>query len=89
MIHSLEQLCLGQPEWEQQCEQFKNAERLTTLVWIALQMGLLLARLLVAQELACRAQQPTLWGDCPTCGSRLHSKGWQPRELQTLVGKIG
>jgi len=42
MIHSLEQLCLNRPEWEQHCDQFKNAEQLTALVWIALPMGLLL-----------------------------------------------
>jgi len=88
MISSLEQLCLGQPEWKQHCEQLRSAESLSALVWIALQMGLLMARLLVEQELAHRAQQQRDWGNCPTCGTPLHAKGWQPRTMQTLVGKI-
>jgi hypothetical protein len=88
MISSLEQLCLGQPEWEQRCEQLRSAESLSSLAWIALQMGLLMTRLLVEQELGHRAQQQRDWGNRPTCGTQLHSKGWQPRTMQTLVGKI-
>jgi hypothetical protein len=46
------------------------------------------ARLLVESTLWDRAQKPVPWGDCPHCGHRLQSKGWQPRQLETGVGKI-
>jgi hypothetical protein len=88
MIPPIEQICSEQPEWQQHCEQLRAASSLSAIVWTALQMGLLLARLIVEQELTWRAHQPMTWGSCLTCGSRLHSKGWQSRQLQTGVGKI-
>jgi hypothetical protein len=88
MIPLIEQICPEQPEWQQHCEQLRQAVSLSAIVWNALQMGLLLARLMVEQELARRSQAPTAWGICTTCGSRLHSKGWQARQMQTVVGKI-
>jgi hypothetical protein len=88
MIPCFEPLCLEQSEWEQYCQQMAAAQHLSGMVWIALQMGLLIARRLVEQELGQRAVQPTIWGNCVKCGTRLQSKGWQGRSLQTLVGKI-
>jgi formate dehydrogenase maturation protein FdhE len=88
IIPPIEQNCPEQSEWQQYCEQLREASSLSAIVWNALQMGLLLARLMVEQELTRRAEEPTAWGTCPTCGSRLHSKGWQSRQMQTLVGKI-
>lgn len=88
IIPPIEQICPEQSEWQQHCEQLWAASSLSAIVWNALQMGLLLARLMVEQELTRRSQMPTAWGTCTTCGSRLHSKGWQSRQMQTLVGKI-
>jgi sigma54-dependent transcription regulator len=88
MIPLVEQLCQNQPEWEQYRVQMAAAQSLSSIVWIALQMGLFMARQLVQQELERRAAQPTDWGNCVQCGRRLQSKGWQGRSLQTLVGKI-
>ena len=89
MISVFEPFCLEQPEWKQYCEQMAAAQQLSGIVWIALQMGLFIARQLVEQELGRRAAQPTVWGDCSKCGTRLHSKGWQARSLETVVGKVG
>jgi hypothetical protein len=88
MIPSLESLCQAHPEWQQYQQQLREAAPLSALVWIALQMGLFLARRLVEQELAERASHATPWGNCSQCGTRLHSKGWQARSIQTVVGKI-
>ena len=88
MVTSLELLCQAHPEWEQYCQQMTAAQSLSGIVWIALQMGLFIARQLVQQELGHRAAQPSVWGTCEQCGTRLQSKGWQGRSLQTLVGKI-
>ena len=87
-IASLEQLCIHQPEWNQRYEDLQTTQSLSAMVWIALQMGLLVARLLVESTLWDRAQNPVAWGECPTCGHRLQSKGWQPRHLETVVGTI-
>jgi len=46
------------------------------------------ARQLVERELGHRAAQATVWDNCVKCGNRLHSKGWQARSLETVVGKI-
>jgi hypothetical protein len=88
MIPSLEQLCQAHPEWQQYWKQMTEAEHLSAMVWVALQMGLFIARRVVEQELGYRAARSTAWGHCPQCDTRLHSKGWQARSLQTVVGKI-
>jgi hypothetical protein len=87
-IASLEQLCIDQREWNQRYEELQTAPSLSAMVWIALTMGLLVARLLVESALSDRAQKPVAWGDCPSCGHRLQSKGWHPRQMETGVGTI-
>jgi hypothetical protein len=89
MITAFETICLEQAEWQQYREQLAEAKQLSGMIWIALQMGLWMARQLLEQELGQRAAQATHWGNCSTCGTRLHSKGWQARSLETIVGKIG
>jgi hypothetical protein len=68
MILSLEQLCQGKPEWEKRCEQLRSAPTLSEMVWIALQMALYIARMLLEKELENRAKQPVAWGNCSKCG---------------------
>jgi hypothetical protein len=89
IIAALAELCLGQPEWAERYAALQSAKSLSEMVWIALQMGLMVARFRLEQALEERAQERVTWGDCAHCGTRLHAKGWQPRTIQTLVGKIG
>ena len=79
---------LSCPEFQDQAEALKVSASLSQMVCIVLQMGLLFARWLLEDELARRAQEPVVWSVCPSCGHRLHSKGWQGRQMQTLVGEI-
>ncbi len=58
------------------------------MVMVALQVGLMVARWLLESALKRRAQAPEAWPNCPHCGSRLHSKGLQRRQMQTSVGAI-
>lgn len=76
------------PEWTEQSEALKTASRLPQMVLIALNLGLMLARWMLEGELERRAQEKSPWPLCVTCGKRLHSKGWEPRQMQTLVGNI-
>lgn len=64
------------------------ATTLPAMVTVALQVGLMVARWLLESELNRRAQAPQAWPNCPHCGSRLHSKGFLRRQMQTLVGAI-
>jgi hypothetical protein len=69
-------------------QRFQQSQTLSQLVLTAWQLGLWFARTLVEQELEARAQRPTVWGTCRVCGRRLHSKGFAPRQVLTLVGVV-
>jgi len=79
---------LDHDEFLEQTEALKVATSLSQMVYIVLQMGLFLARWLLEDELSRRASKALVWPMCPTCGTRLHSKGWESRQMQTLVGDI-
>ena len=88
MLATLLDLYLHDPDWHQFNTRLKSATRLSTVVLIAWQIGLWMARALVTQQVSDRAQAPTRWGVCPQCGQRLRSKGLVSRQLLTLVGPI-
>jgi len=47
-----------------------------------------LAALLVEEEVKRRAKLPETWPQCPHCGKRLRSKGFEAREIRTLIGLV-
>ncbi|QUY40377.1 hypothetical protein HRE53_33200 (plasmid) [Acaryochloris sp. 'Moss Beach'] len=79
---------LAHDEFLEQTEALKVSTSLSQMVYIVLQMGLFLARCLLEDELSRRAKAVFVWPVCTTCGTRLHSKGWESRQMQTLVGTI-
>jgi hypothetical protein len=79
---------LESPEAQGGVEALSKATSLGGMVLVALEFGLRVARWLLEQELTRRAQAPSAWPPCPHCGSRLHSKGFQPRRMRTLVGEV-
>jgi hypothetical protein len=79
---------LEQPDCQARLSGLSAAITLPAMVMVALQVGLMVARWLLETELKRRAQAPSDWPTCPHCGSRLHSKGFQRRQMQTLVGAI-
>jgi hypothetical protein len=58
------------------------------LVWLGLQLGLLFAWLAVDQELNNRAIELTNWHKCTGCHKQIWSKGFRPRQMETLIGRI-
>jgi peptidoglycan biosynthesis protein MviN/MurJ (putative lipid II flippase) len=88
ILPSIEALLSERPEWQQHIEHLQSATRLTALVWIALQMGLLFARLVLESVLNERGQAATEWACCGVCGKRLRSHGYRVRQITTLVGEI-
>ena len=76
------------PESQAHLSALSAATTLPEMVMVALQVGLMVARWLLETELMRRAHRPQDWGQCPHCGRRLHSKGFQQRQMQTLVGGI-
>lgn len=79
---------LATPPWQEHSAALHSAASLSEMVCQVLKMGLMLARWLLEAELERRAQEPCEWSSCPSCGHRLNSKGWQSRQVQTLVGQI-
>lgn len=88
ILTSIETIWPENAEWQERCAQLASAETLTALVWIALQMGLWMAKMLLEAELNQRGQMATTWPDCPECGKRLRSKGYRARQMMTIVGEI-
>jgi len=88
MLTSIEQLVGNNSDWQQLSQRLSQATSLSGIVLVAWQMGIWLARGIVSQQLAVRAQAPSPWGDCPVCGSRIVSKGFASRQMLTLVGVV-
>jgi hypothetical protein len=88
IVASIEQICPDQQEWLEQCELLVKAESLAAIVWVAMQMGLWIARGIVEAELRRRAKVIVEWSKCQQCGHKLQSKGWRERQIETVIGKI-
>jgi hypothetical protein len=88
IAHLLEQFDQNTQKFQQQLNSLKQASSLEAIVWASWLMALELAKQIIDSELARRAQLPTSWTKCPHCGTRLHSKGMRPRQIQTLVGVV-
>jgi len=88
IVSSIEEVCQQCPEWSKQWSLFEQADSLSAKVCMALQLGLLFARLLVETDLNQRAQIPHPWPECSHCGHRLRSKGFRPRQMMTLIGVV-
>lgn len=43
---------------------------------------------MVEQELGRRAEMPTAWPECVSCGQKLQSKGFRGRQMQTMIGTV-
>ena len=87
-VQHLESLYPDLAEWTSKCEQLRQAKTLPELVWLGLQLALLFARLAVEQELNNRSLEPTNWGKCSGCQQQIRSKGFRPRQMETLIGCI-
>jgi hypothetical protein len=87
-VQHLESLYPDRSEWLSRCEQLRQASTLPDLVWMALQLGLLFARLAVEQELNNRSLELTNWEKCSGCQQQIRSKGFRPRQMETLIGCI-
>jgi hypothetical protein len=87
-VQHLEDLYPDLAEWTFNCEQLRQATTLPEMVWIGLQIGLLFARLAVEQQLNHRAIEPNNWPKCTGCQKQIRSKGFRPRQMSTLIGRI-
>ena len=81
-------ICQIDPSFQELFEAIDNAPTLTALIMCALHLARALAVRLVEEILTERSQIPTQWSDCPKCGKRLHSKGFVPRQINSLIGVI-
>jgi hypothetical protein len=65
-----------------------EAQTLTQLILAVWPLARVLARHIVEAVLAERAQRPSAWPPCPTCGTALRSKGFAQRQLMSLFGPL-
>src|SRR5437867_10637607 len=66
-------------------EETRTLTALRLAVW---PLARTLAIPIVASVLAARAQAPTCWPPCPTCGTPLRSKGLATRQVTSLFGPV-
>jgi len=77
-----------EPFFQELIEAIDNASTLTLLILSAWHLAQALAVRLVEEVLIERSQSPTQWSGCPKCGKRLHSKGFVPRQINSVIGVI-
>jgi hypothetical protein len=70
-------------------EKIDKASKLSALVLATLSLARTLAVMILEFELNRRAREPTKWPHCPSCGSKIESKGFRRRSVLTLAGVIG
>jgi len=84
----IDSICQSDPSLQELIEAIVNASSLTLLVLSACRLACVLAVKLVEEVLTQRAQPPTQWPRCPKCGKRLRSKGFIPRQINSIIGVI-
>lgn len=77
-----------EPSFQELIEAIETASTLTLLIISGWQLARALAVRLVEEVLSERSQNPTQWTECPKCGIRLNSKGFIPRQINSLIGII-
>ena len=75
-------------QFQEPLARLQEAASLALMVMAVWTVVRLLAVRLLEEGLSVRAQQPTTWPVCGSCGRRLQSKGFRERVLCTLFGKI-
>ncbi|MBW4422625.1 MAG: hypothetical protein KME13_26005 [Myxacorys californica WJT36-NPBG1] len=88
MQFSIEQVIPHNEEWQQLCNKLKVANSFSAIVLTARLMGLRIAKVIIEQQLAERAQVQISWNRCPVCNTQLVSKGFACRQMLTVVGWI-
>lgn len=76
------------PSWQAMIEEVENAPTLSRMLIVAWHLAYALVVELVESELTKRARRKTNWETCPRCGRRLESKGFEPRQITSLLGVI-
>jgi len=76
------------PSFQELIEAIVTSSTLTVLIMSAWRLANALAVRLVEEVLFERSQIATQWPECPKCGARLHSKGFVPRQIKSLIGVI-
>jgi len=90
MLCLLNSISEKNPVLAKMLETLENSSTFTVLVLVlsAWHLAMCLAAKFVEAELEKRAMQKRNWGKCHHCGKNLQSKGFQRREMKTLVGKV-
>lgn len=83
-----ESLCDYDPQFQELLARVQEAESLVLMVLATWPVVRVLAVRLLEEGLSVRAQLPTNWPLCWSCGRGLRSQGFRQRVVYTLFGKI-
>jgi hypothetical protein len=87
IVTSIEQICPLDREWLEQCQCLRGAESLAAMVWVALQMGLWLARGVLEAELKRRSNGQSVrsvGGKCnQKAGAHVKWKRWWEKSAES------
>lgn len=76
------------PSLQGRVEEMEKAPTLVLMIWAVWGMVRELGVKLVEEELSERAERRTQWPNCPRCGKKLRSKGFEKRQMVSLLGVI-
>jgi hypothetical protein len=76
------------PTLQQFVAHVENATTLTQIIATTWRLACIVAIQVIEEVIVERAQGKTEWPTCLRCGERLHSKGFIPRQITTLMGVI-
>ena len=88
MLSLTDTLRQSDPSLQELIDKVHSAPTLSAMVMAAWPLARHLTVCVVEEALVQRAHQPTPWPTCQRCGTRLHSKGFLPRQLTTLLGVV-
>lgn len=70
-------------------EKIGKATNLSTLVLATLNLARAMAVIILEFELNRRGRESVKWPNCPSCGTKIKSKGFRRRSMLTLAGLVG
>ncbi|MCI0529040.1 MAG: ISKra4 family transposase, partial [Nitrospira sp.] len=76
------------PSLQERIEEMEKAPTLVLMIGAVWRLVRELGVKLLEEELSKRTQRPTPWPKCPRCGKKLRSKGFEKRQIVSLLGII-
>lgn len=84
----IEVLSESNEELENRIQKLESSKRLAELIWICVELGRMIAVMVIEEVLNKRGSEKSEGSYCEGCGAKLESKGQRSRKLLTVIGEI-